>query len=405
MIAITDRRNSSTITRVLRRASCWCSKKFKGVGEGDLGRLALFGRLGGHEQLGRAEVEHAGEDAVGERLARGVVVHHRVVERLAREGDLVLGAGELLLQREHVLVGFQVRVRLGEGEHLAEHAGQRALGLAQLLHRRWIAGRGGRSEGGALCGIARLDHRLERLALVLNVALRRLDQVRNQVVAALELHVDLREGVLEAVPERDQPVVDRDRPYGERDDDAEKYPTHWMSSPAAYYSLARRSCARPSAADSTRHTVATPIATSEMPRISSRLRSRVKNHPPAASAPRTATMSITFFALYFSSRATTVKSTSRAGLEMAKFAVRCSAWKAITTASTGDAASSVKPIAKTIGRSASDGPTPKRAISFPVATNCTRMVRMPTARSTVAKSRVRTAGSSEAAATIAACSK
>ena len=72
-------------------------------------------------------------------------------------------------------------------------------------------------------------------------------------------------------------------------------------------------------------------------------RSAVNSQPPAASAPRTATMSITFFALYFSSRATTVNSTSRAGLEMAKFAVRCSAWKAITTASTGAAASTAKP--------------------------------------------------------------
>ena len=45
---------------------------------------------------------------------------------------------------------------------------------------------------------------------------------------------------------------------------------------------------------------------------------------------------------------------------MAKFAVRCSAWKAITTASTGAAASTAKPAAKTNGSSASAGPTPKR---------------------------------------------
>src|SRR5882672_773415 len=127
-IAITDRPKSSTITWLLRRASCWCSKKFK-LRERDLRRLALFRRFGRGEQLGRPEVEHAGEDAVGEGLALGVVVHHRVVERLAREGDLVLRAGEFLLQREHILVGLQVRVGLGEGEHLTEHAGKRALGL------------------------------------------------------------------------------------------------------------------------------------------------------------------------------------------------------------------------------------------------------------------------------------
>src|SRR5262249_53196519 len=51
-----------------------------------------------------------------------------------------------------------------------------------------------------------------------------LDQVRNQVVAALELHVDLREGVLEAVAQRHQAVVDGDRPDREGDDDPQKNP-------------------------------------------------------------------------------------------------------------------------------------------------------------------------------------
>ena len=45
------------------------------------------------------EAEQAGEDVVREGFALGVVLHHRVVERLAGERDLVLGAGELLLQR------------------------------------------------------------------------------------------------------------------------------------------------------------------------------------------------------------------------------------------------------------------------------------------------------------------
>ena len=55
--------------------------------------------------------------------------------------------------------------------------------------------------------------------------------------------------------------------------------------------------------------------------------------------------------------------------------------------------------------SASAAPTPKRAISLPVAKNCTASVSRPTARSMAAKMRVRTAGSSEAAATMFACWK
>ena len=60
---------------------------------------------------------------------------------------------------------------------------------------------------------------------------------------------------------------------------------------------------------------------------------------------------------------------------------------------------------KTQPPTAAAAPVPKRFISRPVARHCTSMVRMPTVRSIVAKIRVRTAGSSEAEATICACSK
>ena len=66
--------------------------------------------------------------------------------------------------------------------------------------------------------VARLDDGLERFALVLDVALDGLDQVRDEVVAARELHVDLREGVLVAVTRADQAVVERDD-EPDRDDD------------------------------------------------------------------------------------------------------------------------------------------------------------------------------------------
>src|SRR5262245_17961091 len=89
--------NSSTITRVLRRATCWCSKKVADAAtsrarlELHLRSLALLRGFGRLQQLGRTEAEHAGEDRVRERFALGVVLHHRIVERLAGERDLVLG--------------------------------------------------------------------------------------------------------------------------------------------------------------------------------------------------------------------------------------------------------------------------------------------------------------------------
>jgi hypothetical protein len=73
--------------------------------------------------------------------------------------------------------------------------------------------------------VARLDDRFERLALVLHVALRGLDQVGNQVVAACELHVDLGERVLVAVARADQPVVEGDDEPDHEDDDGKQNPT------------------------------------------------------------------------------------------------------------------------------------------------------------------------------------
>src|SRR5260221_205674 len=81
----------------------------------------------------------------------------------------------------------------------AEAAGESALGDHQLLHRRGIGGIGGGARLHRYRAVARGDHRLEGLALVLDVALGDLDQVGDEIVAPLELDVDLREGVLEAV--------------------------------------------------------------------------------------------------------------------------------------------------------------------------------------------------------------
>ena len=162
--------------------------------------LALLG-LFDLEQAGRLEVEHAGDDHRGEGLAPGVVEHHRVVIGLPGEGDLVLGGGQFLLQGQHVLVGLQVGIGLGHGEKPAQHAGQLAFRAAQGRHGLRIARvlRGLLSGGSR--GVAGLDHGLQRFPLVLHVALGRLDQVGDQVVAAFELHVDLRKRIFVAVPQ------------------------------------------------------------------------------------------------------------------------------------------------------------------------------------------------------------
>ena len=58
---------------------------------------------------------------------------------------------------------------------------------------------------------------------MLHVALDGLDQVGDQVVPPLQLHVDLGEGVLVPVPGDDQPVVDAHDPERERHPDAQEH--------------------------------------------------------------------------------------------------------------------------------------------------------------------------------------
>ena len=66
---------------------------------------------------------------------------------------------------------------------------------------------------------ARLGDGLERAALVLGVAPHRLDEVRDQVPAPLQLHLDLRPRVVDAVPQPDEAVVERDQRQEEQRDD------------------------------------------------------------------------------------------------------------------------------------------------------------------------------------------
>src|ERR671930_251866 len=82
------------------------------IDRGDRGRLGL--RL---EELALGEPEGPGEEHVREDLA-GVVV-------LAAERDLVLGSGDLFLERQDVLVRLELRVVLDDREQRPQRLGQR----------------------------------------------------------------------------------------------------------------------------------------------------------------------------------------------------------------------------------------------------------------------------------------
>src|SRR5205085_3758951 len=104
------------------------------------------------------------------------------------------------LQREEVLVGLQVRIALRDRQQLAQASGELVLRVRLRLHRGRLHSAG--PGPGDL---------LEDLALVRGVSLDRLHEVRDQVVAAPELDVDLRPGVVDAVPRPDEPVEGIDR--------------------------------------------------------------------------------------------------------------------------------------------------------------------------------------------------
>ena len=98
-----------------------------------------------------------------------------------------------------------------EREQPAQRLGQHALALS---------GRSRALATGHGCGPG-LHHALEGALLVRGVALDRLDEVRDQVVATLELNVDLAPCLLHEVAQLDEAVVHADRPEGEQHDDGD----------------------------------------------------------------------------------------------------------------------------------------------------------------------------------------
>src|SRR6266536_333143 len=133
------------------------------------------------EVAGLLELEAVRDDVRRERLDPGVVVAHVGVVEPAAGRDPVLGVGQLALQVEEVLVRLQLRVRLDRDHHLTQRAGQLTL------------------RGRPLLGVGALHvHRLgaepgdllEHVPLVCGVRAYGLDQVRDQVVAAVQLDVD-----------------------------------------------------------------------------------------------------------------------------------------------------------------------------------------------------------------------
>jgi hypothetical protein len=131
---------------------------------------------------------------------------------LAGEADLVLRRPQLLLELQDVLVRLEIGVILDNCEQRAERRGEHVLGRRQL-GRTLGARRNGVRTG---VGHVRQDPLLES-----HVALDGIHEIRDQVVATLELDLDLGERLVDLQPSADKSVVDRDDEHDHEDDDDE----------------------------------------------------------------------------------------------------------------------------------------------------------------------------------------
>jgi hypothetical protein len=123
---------------------------------------------------------------------RVVLVYGGVVV-VARDGDAVLGAGQLVLQHPEVLIRFQVRIRLDDGEQSAECAGELGVGGR---HRFRIP-----TPDGTHQPCARVRDLREHLLLVRGVSFHGFHEIADQIGAALQLDLDLRLVLLRALVE------------------------------------------------------------------------------------------------------------------------------------------------------------------------------------------------------------
>ena len=147
---------------------------------------------------------------------------HGVVEGLPGEGDAVLGRGEFFHERAHGGVSLEFRVVLGDNHELTKGATQARLSLREVTHSGWVGRVAGKTDVG-LRGLGTgFDDRGQRAAFMGHVTLGGFDEVRDQVVTALQLHVHLGERVLEAVPQPDEGVVDADQEEADENEGCEK---------------------------------------------------------------------------------------------------------------------------------------------------------------------------------------
>ena len=167
------------------------------------------------EEVDRLEVEALRDQHAGEALARGVIFGGGVVEEAARGGDLVFDVGEFALQLLEIGVGLEVGIGFGDRDQPPERPAER--GFRRRLRRRTLRGHG---------EIARPGHFFQSVLLVRRIALHGFDEIGDEIVTLLELHVDVGKCLAIALAHRHEAVIGRHQPHADKRGEPEKNKKH-----------------------------------------------------------------------------------------------------------------------------------------------------------------------------------
>ncbi|ENN89004.1 hypothetical protein RHSP_02688 [Rhizobium freirei PRF 81] len=188
-----DGRRSASFTALHEKPIAEISELYRGNGA-----ICFVGDL----EIGLLdEAEGAGDEIVRESLDLDVQIARCTVVIAARHLDLVFRRLQRLLQLDEARIGLQVGIGFGNGHQAAKRLAEDAFGCGTAGD---IACRHG------LGRIARLGDFDQRLVLMAGIAFDRLDQIGNEIGAALQLHVDAGPCFLRNLARANEPIVDED---------------------------------------------------------------------------------------------------------------------------------------------------------------------------------------------------
>src|SRR5208337_3307570 len=203
-----------SMARVIMCELSWGSGRGRGrIAEADLGRFALGGGRD-FKELALLETQHSRDDVCRELQDLGVEVANDGVVVAPRVLDGILNLGKRILERGEALDGAELRVGLGESEKAFQRTGQH-------VFRRGLIGGAGGGHG----AVARVSDGFKSALFVGGVTLHGFDEIGDEIVAALELHIDVRPGIVATYLQPDQAVVHRDAEDQQENEDSQNNET------------------------------------------------------------------------------------------------------------------------------------------------------------------------------------